>query len=192
MAKKYEFKPDKTGKSFLERLYLTPLQRKKLFKWVLYGLLLTLLSVLQDVIFCDLQVLKASTDLVPCGIFLICILEGTQAGSVFALVTSMLYLFSGTAPGPYVIVFITLIAILISAFRQAYMRKGFITAMLCSGAAMLVYELALFAIGLFLKLTYFVRVFGFLTTVCLTLFFAPLIFFAGRAVYSLGGETWKE
>lgn len=192
MAKKYEFKPDKAGRSLLERLYLTPLQRRNVLKWVLYGLLLTVLSVLQDVIFCDLEILGASTDLVPCGIFLICILEGAQSGCVFALVASLLYLFTGTAPGPYAMVFITLIAILVTAFRQGYMRKGFPSAMICVGSAMVIYELALFAIGLFLKLTYFSRVFGFLTTVCLTAVFAPAIFFVGRAICSLGGETWKE
>ena len=32
MAKKYEFKPDKTGTGFLNKLYLTQLQRQALLK----------------------------------------------------------------------------------------------------------------------------------------------------------------
>ena len=130
MLFKKEFKADKPKSGFLSKLYLTPLQRKGLLKWVLYSLLLILLSVLQDVVLSRLRLFGATTDLVPCGIILICILEGAESGSIFALIASALYLFSGTAPGPYSLVFLTALAIGTSIFRQAYLQKGLGAALL--------------------------------------------------------------
>lgn len=192
MARKYEFRPDSDRKSLLQRLHLTGQQRKNLFKWVLYALLLVVLSVLQDVILTPIRLFGASTDLVPCAIIMICVTEGAQAGCVFALISSLLYLFSGTAPGPYAMVFITLLAILVSAFRQGYLRKGFAAAMLCTGAAMLVYELALFTIGLFLKLTTPGRLLSFIITALFSMVAAPLLYLLAGVISAIGGESWKE
>lgn len=192
MAKKYEFRPDSDRKGLMQRLYLSQQQRKIVLKWVLYALLLVVLSVLQDVILTPIRILGASTNLVPCAIIVICIAEGVQSGSVFALVASLLYLFSGTAPGPYAMVFITLLAILVSAFRQGYLRKGFAASMLCTGAAMLVYELALFVIGLFLKLTSPARFLSFVLTAMFTMVVAPLLYLLAKAISAIGGQSWKE
>ena len=71
MARKNEFQPDKPKSVLINRLHLTRLQRKKLLKWVLYSLVLLALSLVQDVMLCHFRVLGASTDLVPCAIFLI-------------------------------------------------------------------------------------------------------------------------
>ena len=87
MARKVEFKPDKPRTSLLNKLYLTQKQRRSLLKWVLYTLVLVFLSVLQDVLLCRMDILGATTELVPCGIFLICLLEGTESGCIFALVS---------------------------------------------------------------------------------------------------------
>lgn len=192
MARKYEFRPDSDRKGLLQRLHLTQQQRKNLLKWVLYALLLVALSVLQDVILTPIRLFGASTDLVPCAIIVICITEGAESGSVFALVASLLYLFSGTAPGPYAMVFITLLAIVVSAFRQGYLRKGFAASMLCTGAAMLVYELALFVIGLFLKLTSPARFMSFVFTAMFSMLAAPLLYLLAKAISAIGGQSWKE
>lgn len=192
MAKKNEFQPDKPRFGLLDRLYLTKKQRRSVLKWALYGLVLLALSLMQDVILCHLRIFGASTDLVPCGIFLICILEGTQTGSVFALVSSLIYLFSGTAPGPYAMVLITALAIGVTIFRQAYLQKGFGAAMLCVAAAILLYELIIFAMGLFLGLTIPERLPGFLITAVLSSIAAPALYPAFIAIGSIGGEPWKE
>ena len=49
--KKYEFKPDRSGSNWMDRLYLTPQQRMRILKWSLYSLLCVFLLVLQDVAF---------------------------------------------------------------------------------------------------------------------------------------------
>lgn len=192
MAKKNEFKPDKQGTPFLKRLYLTPRQRRTLLKWALYSLAMVVLSLLQDVLLCRLDIFGATTDLVPCGIILVCLLESAESGSVFALIASMLYLFSGTAPGAYCILFITLPAVLVSVFRQAYLRVGFGAAMLCSGVAVMVYELLVFAAGAFLGFTGGSRFGVFALTGALSLLTLPALYPVLKAIGRIGGQGWKE
>ena len=192
MAKKYEFRPDKPRSGLLSKLYLTKLQRRALLKWCLYGFLLLALSVLQDVILSQVRLFGATTELVPCGIFLICILEGIHTGSVFALVASLVYLFSGTAPGPYAMVFLVVLAVLACIFRQAYLQRGFSSVMLCTALSMVVYELAIFAMGLFLNLTSAGRIVGFGVTTVLSVLIAPALYPIAVAIGKLGGNPWKE
>ena len=125
MRKQKDFKPDKEGAGLLARLYITQKQRRSVYKWSLYAFLLLVLSVLQDVVLCRVRIFGATTDLVPCAIILICVLEGGEGGAVFALISSLLYVYSGTAPGPYCMVFLVLFALGISIFRQAYLQSGF-------------------------------------------------------------------
>lgn len=192
MGKKYEFQPDKPRSSWLSKLYLTRLQRLSLLKWVLYGLMLLVLSVVQDVILCRFRLFGATTDLVPCGIFLICLVEGTERGSLFALITSMLYFFSGSAPGTHVMVLITVLSITICALRQGYLQRGFAAAMLCTLLFMVLYETGVFAVALFLKVTYLERFLSFAITVGLTLITAPILYPIFVSIGSIGGDAWKE
>ncbi len=192
MAKKYEFKPDKPRSTLLSKLHLTRLQRRTLLKWALYALILLVLSILQDVLLCRVRIFGATTELVPCGIFLICLAEGVESGSVFALISSSLYLFSGTAAGNYSIVFITASAVGVTLLRQSYLQKTFSAAMLCTACAMTVYTLCVFAIGLFLGLTTASRIGSFLAGVLLTMVTAPVIYPVVTAVSRIGGDAWKE
>lgn len=192
MAKKYEFKPDKSQGNLLSHFLLTERQRKSLLKWGLYGAFLLVLSVVQDVLLSRVRLAGATTELVPCAIFLVCILEGTEQGSVFALIASVLYLFSGTAPGPYSMVFITGLSVGVSIFRQAFLQQGFSAAMLCTCVAMVVYTVANFAFGLFLGLTILPRFPGFLITAGLSLLAVPVLYPVLQAISKLGGQSWKE
>lgn len=192
MALKKEFKSDKPHSGFWGKLYMTPKQRKELLKWSLYGALLLALSLLQDVVLCRVHLLGATTELVPVGIFLICILEGAESGSVFALVSSLLYLFSGTAAGPYSMVFITVLAVGTAIFRQAYLQKGLAAAILCAGAATFVYEFLQFLMGLFLGLTILSRFVGFVITASLSVIAIPLLYPIALSIGTIGGQIWKE
>lgn len=192
MARKYEFKPDRSGSGLLHKLYLTQKQRRTLLKWLLYGLMLLVLSVVQDVILCQTRLFGATTELVPCGIFLICVTVGAEAGCVFSLVAAFLYLFSGTAAGYYCVVFITGLAVAVTLLRQSYLRRSFSSTMLCVAAAMVVYEVLVFAFGLFFGLTTFARLGGFLITAVLSLATAPILYSVVNAIGAIGGESWKE
>lgn len=192
MSKKYEFQPDKPRSTWLSKLYLTRLQRLALLKWVLYALCLIILSVVQDVILCRFRFHGATTELVPIGIFLICLIEGTQQGSLFSLIASLLYFFSGSSPGAHSMVLITVLSIVICAMRQGYLQKGFAAAMLCTVLFMVLYEAAIFAVALFLKVTILERFVGFAITTGLSLISAPILYPIFVSIGSIGGDAWKE
>lgn len=192
MAKKYEFKQDKQGTGFWSKLYLTKKQRRSILRWALYALVLLVASVVQDVILCRFRLLGATTDLVPCGIILICILEGAQKGSIFALTASLLHMFAGGMPGVYSMVFLTVLAVCVSILRQAYLQKGLGATLLCTGIAMVMYVLLNFAMGLFLGLTLPSRLGGILLSAVLTLPAVLILNPICMSIEALGGETWKE
>ena len=164
----------------------------QIWKWSLYSILLLVLSLIQDVVLCKLDVRGSTTELVPVGIFMICILEGAESGSIFALIASLLYLFSGSAAGPYSMLFITALAIGVTIFRQAYLQKDFASVVLCTVVGLLLYELAVFAMGLFLDYTIPGRIVGFCITALLSAVAAPILYPIAVAIRSLGGEVWKE
>lgn len=192
MAKKYEFRPDKPKFSLLTYLILSPNQRRKALKWGLYTAFLVFLSVLQDVALSRVRILGATTELIPCAIFLICIMEGVEQGSVFALISSLLYLFSGTAPGVYSMVAIVFCAIGACVVRQAYLQERFSSAMISTSLAMVCYVLTNFIFGLFLGLTIWSRFHGFLITAVLSLLAVPAFYPIFKAIGKIGGQLWKD
>ena len=192
MAGKFEFKPDRPQSGFLSHLMLTKLQRRSVLKWTLYATILLVLSLLQDVILCRFRIFGATTELVPCGIFLICVLEGTEKGSVFALCSACLYLFSGSAAGYYSIVIITALGVGVTLFQQSYFQKSFSSTMLCVSIAMLAYELIVFLIGLFFGMTTFGRIGTHLLTGLLSLIAAPILYPIADKIGNIGGDSWKE
>lgn len=192
MAKRSEFKPDKPRSGWLSKLYITPKQRRSILKWVLYTAVLLVLSLLQDVVLCNFRLFGAATELVPCAIFLICLLEGTQSGCIFSLIAACLYWFSGAALGAFAMVLITFLSIFACMFRQGYLQKGFGAAMLCTGSCILIYEMGLFLLGAILNLTPWSRFGGFLLTAAMSAVIAPVLYPLLLAIESIGGETWKE
>lgn len=192
MTKKQEFRPDKPSISLLSRLMLTKKQQKNLLKWIFYGLFLAVVSVVQDVLLSRVRLMGATTELVPCTIFLICLIEGVHSGSIFSLTAGLLYLFSGTAPGPYSMVAITFLSIGICMFQQTYLRERFPSVMLCTTIAMLFYVLVNFAFGLFLGLTLLSRFHGFMITAGLSLLCVPLFYPIVKVINAFGGKSWKE
>ena len=194
MAKKnrYEFRPDKVNNDTLGKLLLTRQQFLRLSRWVLLSSLCLTGLVLQDVVMSRFQLFGATTDLAPLLIFAVCILQGGESGCVFALLASLVYHFSGSAPGAYCIVLITFLSVLAAIFRQAYLRKGFSALVLCSSLCMVIYEISVFLIGLFLNQTYSQRFGSFLLTAGLTLLCLPVVYPIVLSIGKIGGETWKE
>ena len=193
MAKrKYDFRPDRLRSTLASKLYLTPKQRLTFLRWFLLCLLLVAASVLQDVILCRFQLFGATTDLVPCVIILICVILGTGNSSVFVLLAALAYQSSGTSPGYYVIPLITILAILLSMFRESFLRKSFSSVMLSAGTAVVLYEMLLFAAGLAFGSTRLDRWSVFLITGGLSLITLPILYPLVKTIAKIGGETWKE
>ena len=189
---KYEFKPDPIGPAPLKGFYLTPRQRQQLLKWTLYAAMVLVALVLQDTMLGRIRFCGATTDLAVCVIMLIGVMEGAESGGTFALLAAVFYYFSGSAPGPYVIILITAAVIGAALFRQSYWSQGLSTAVLCTGAGMLVYELVLFLIGIFMDLTRWNRLGVFILTAALSALCVFLMYPLVRGIGKIGGEPWKE
>jgi len=190
--RKEEFREDKPRSGLLSKLYLTQKQRLQLLKWALYALVLIVLSVVQDVLLSRWRFFGTTTDLVPCGIFLIVVAEGMETGSVFSLIAACCYLFSGSSSGNYTIVIITLLSIGAAFFRQSYLRKGLGASLLCVSLAMVLYQLSIFLVAVFLDLTAFSRITAHLMSAALTLISVPILYPIVGGIYSIGGDAWKE
>ena len=192
MAKKYEFQPDKPYATWLSKLQLTRQQQKQAIKWTLYALILLVLSLVQDVVLCRFRLYGGTTELVPCGIFIISIMEGTHKGSVFALLASGFYLLSGSAPGPHVLVLITVMAVFTAALRQTYLHPRLPAVLLCVALSMAVYELGIFAFCLLLGQVTADRYLSFVVPAVTSLAAVPIVYPFAKLIGRIGGETWKE
>ena len=188
----YEFKPDRERIPLSKRLHLTALQKRQLLQWGLYSLLCLFLLIVQIVIMSRVSFRGATTDLVPTAILLICIISDAYAGSLFAIIASSLFVFSGASPGPYVIAYITVLGVAAAIFRQSFWRRGFRSNILCAGLALLCYELAVFGTGIFLSLTYWGRIGVFLHTWLLSFLVMLALYPLIRRIQKIGGETWRE
>ena len=192
LRQQHEFRPDAPRISLPRLFHLTNLQRRSLLKWSLYALVCLVCLLVQDVIMSRTHIFGATTDLVVCAIFLITVIEGTDTGSLFVLIASLLYFFSGSAPGAFAVALITILGIGAAMFRQLYWHRNERSILLCTGLALMIYELGVFLGGLFLELTHFGRVGAFFMTGLLScvllLPLYPLIDRIGR----IGGTEWKE
>ena len=190
--KEMEFKPDKQGTTWLKTLQVTHAQRDRWIKWGSIVGILVLLSVIQDVLMSRALIFGTTTELVAAAILLITVMEGIQSGSMFVLIASLLYYFSGTAPGPYAVAVLTVLGIGACMFRQLYWHRNSGSIILCAGLALMLYEMIAFGIGIFNGLTYWGRAMAFVTkgliswAVMLPLY--PLI----HAIGEIGGNAWKE
>ncbi len=188
----FEYRPDRTEGSFLARLLPTKKQRQKLLKWSLYSLLVLVLSLLQDVLLCKVRIFGATTDLVPCCIMLICMLEGAQRSSIFCVSAALFFVASGSSPGYYVMPVITLIAMIVTMFRQGYLRLSFGTVFACLVVALFAYEMTVFAMEWLSGRVLLERITAFSWKAVLSLAVAPLLYPMAAAIEKIGGETWKE
>ena len=187
-----EFRPDREGTGQLNKLWPTPRQQLWALQWLFYGTVCLVGLLAQDVLLCRVNLLGGCTDLVPCLILMVAVMQGVESGSVFSLVMSVLYFFSGSSAGFYVIPLLTAVAVFVTIFRQAFLRQGLGAIVLCAAIGMVIYELALFGISLFLKLTVWGRVGTALLTALLSLPAVPVFYPVLLAIGKLGGQTWKE
>ena len=189
---KNEFRPDREGTGQLNKLWPTPKQQLRALRWLLFSALCLVGLLAQDVLLYRVNVWGGCTDVVPCLVLMVVVLQGAESGSVFALIMSVLYFFSGSSPGFHVIPLLTVVAVFVVIFRQAFLRQGFFTLLLCVAMGMTLYELGMFGVSLFLKLTVVSRVWAALATALVSMAVVPVFYPVLRAIGKLGGEAWKE
>ena len=196
MAKKklpeIEFKPDPTGSDHRKIFQFTGYQRSQILKWCLYALLAIAALLVQDTILARIRIGGATTDLLVGVVMLVAMLEGAENGGAFALLRSVFYYLSGSAPGPYVVVLVTAVAILGSLYRQGYWSQSMSSTLLCSFLSMVTYEILLMITGLFLHLTVLRRIGVFFSVAVLTTIALVPLYYVARGIGQIGGELWKE
>lgn len=187
-----EFKPDPQTATWTKTLHMTALQRLRLGKWALYGVCLLMCLVVQDVVMSSIRLFGGTTDLVVCGILLITMLEGTEVGSLFVLISSCLYYFSGSAPGAFSVGLLTFLGIAATLLRQMYLHRSRGAIVVCTALAVVAYELGLFVVGLFTGLTIFSRLPSFLVTCVACILTLNPLYSLIYKIGTIGGTTWKE
>lgn len=187
-----DFKPDATTATWLKTTRLTQQQRQRLTKWGFYILTIILALVIQDTIMSQFRLFGATTDLAVCVILLITVLEGTEVGSLFVLFASAFYYFSGSAPGPYCVVLMTVLGITATMLRQMYWHRSKGSVLLCAMLALMGYEMGLFVVGILTELTWAGRIGSFaMTGIYSSLLMIPLYSLVYK-IGLIGGNTWRE
>lgn len=190
--KQPEFRPDAQSATWIKTMRMTRQQRQRLGKWLLYAAVILLALVIQDVMMSRVYLFGATTDLAVTVILLIAVLEGTEVGSVFVLLASTLYYFSGTAPGAYSIGLMTFLGTGAALVRQMYLHRSRGAIVLCAGLAQMLYELGLYGLGVFMELTRWDRLGSFALTGLYGLLVMIPLYPLVHKIGLIGGNTWKE
>ena len=187
-----EFRPDKQTKEFSKLFHITQVQRDTMLKWSCIILLCLLMSVIQDVMMSRFRIFGITTDLMPMVILLITVTEGISNGSLFVLAASLLYYFSGSAPGPFSVASLTILGIGACIFRQLYWHRNRSSIVLCAGLALMLYEFITYGIGIFMGLTYWGRIGIFAGSGFVSWLLMIPMYNLINAIGTIGGNTWKE
>lgn len=187
-----EFKPDKPRVSPLKPLRFTHLQWLQTLRWLCYIGVCVLCLVIQDTIMSRITIFGATTDLAVSAMLLITVIEGSDVGSVFILIASTIYYFSGSAPGPYSVGLLTVLGLAATFIRQVVWNRSRSSIVLCAGLAAMAYEFSLYLVGLFLGLTAWFRLPRFLLTGVLTVAAMVPLYYCIYRIGQIGGYTWKE
>jgi len=187
-----DFKPDVQTATWTKTARLTRQQQLRLTRWTLYVLTVVLSVIAQDVVMSKVSIFGATTDLPASTILLITVMEGTEIGSIFVLIASTLYYFSGNAPSAFCIGLLTILGIAATLFRQMYWHRSKGSIILCSAIALIGYELGLFVVGLGGALTHWGRLPVFVITAAFSCFALIPLYSLIYKIGLIGGNTWKE
>ena len=190
--KDLDFKPDVQKATWVKTNRLTKQQQLRLVRWVLYVLTVAACLILQDVIMSQFSIFGATTDLPACAILLITVIEGTEIGSIFVLIASTVYYFSGNAPTAFCIGLMTVFGICTTLFRQMFWHRSKGSILLCAALALTGYELGLFAVGLSSMLTHWGRFPSFVLTAIYSCLVQIPLYSLIYKIGLIGGNTWKE
>ena len=191
-AERSEFRPDSQESPFLKSLHFTHQQRIRLLRWVLLSLVCILCLVVQDCVMSQVSIFRTTTDLCVGAMLIIAVIEGSEVGSVFILIASCIYYFSGSAPGPYSVGMLSLLGMLASLFRQQFWHRSSGSILFCSGLAVMLYEIGLYIVGMSMGLTRWYRFPRFFLTGALTVAVMIPLYRLINRIGLIGGNTCKE
>lgn len=190
--KKVEFKEDSLGTGIIQKLYMTRQQRLTLLRWFSLSMVCIMATVLQDSLFSRFRIFGAYTDLAAAAILLVTVVEGTETGSIFVLIASIIYYFTGFAPGPYVVASLPILGLFATMFRQLYWHRSQGTILLCGWIAQMGHQIVVFVASYLSGLTLLDRLPRFLLTGVYGCIAMALLYPLVNRLGKIGGHTWKE
>ena len=171
---------------------MTQQQRLTFLRWGCYALSCLLAVVLQDTIFSRIHILDSTLDLPAVVLLLITVIEGTETGSIFILIASTLYYWTGSAQGPYCVAAFTILGIAATMLRQLYWHRSRGSILLCGCSALMLYEIVVFGASIFSGLTHWGRFPRFFVTGVLSCVVMVPLYSLIHRIGKIGGHTWKE
>ncbi len=171
----------------LDKFYISPKQWWHILRWVLYSLLFLTAMILQTVILGKDGLWGHTPDLVALVIITVCLVEGSERGGLFALLTSTIWALAGIDRGALQILCLTVLPILGSHYGRRVLSIAYVPELLSC-------ILILFITG---SLQYFLRLFydgipshlfitRMLPGILVTLLFQPLVYWLVKSVEKIG------
>ena len=81
---------------------------------------------------------------------------------------------------------------IISMLRQNYLQRSYGAAMLCSGVAVVLYELSIFIASVLSGASNLSRIGSILVTAGLSIISLPILYPILCSIQQIGGDSWKE
>lgn len=159
-----------------KHFHLTKRQWQGILKWSLYGLLTLLTLLFQTVVLSRTTGLRIKPAPLPVLIVCICVREGPERGGVYAIVSALLWYFSGAEFGNLSVAALPIGAMLSAVLCRAVLTLRFVPTALCAFAVTLVNASLIFLFKLILPPTVAPENYWkiLLPGVCLSLVFLPL------------------
>lgn len=176
--------------SQIKKLHITRSQWRIFLKWALYAAAFVATVVVQSVILSRLPVFDAKVNLVPYFIGCVCLIEGADSGSIFALITSLVWALSGGDLGYVSILVLTCGGMGIGLLVKRFLRLQLLTCIICCLLLSLCHESVIFLLRLFLKTATAQQYFRILIPgVLLGIPSCPVFFYLFRAIHRVGGSS---
>lgn len=137
----------------LKHFHLTKNQWLGILKWSLYGLLTLLTLLLQTVVLSRTTQLRIKPTPLPVLIVCVCVREGPERGGIYAIVTALLWCFSGADYGNLSMAILPVGAILSAVLCRAVLTLRFLPTALCAFGVCLLNASIIFVFKLILPPT---------------------------------------
>lgn len=171
----------------LDKFYITPGQWRHFFRWTLYSLLFLSAMILQTVIWGDDGFLGQNPHVVAVVILTVCMVEGTERGGLFALLTSTFWALSGIDRGALQILCLTTLPILSVYWTRKLFSISYIPDLLSCGLILFITNTVDFLLRMFYDGVpghmFFTRL---LPGIGVTLLFQPLIYWLVKSMEKIG------
>ena len=177
----------------LKKLRITRLQWRTIMKWALYAFAFVATLVIQSVILSRLLVFGTKVNLVPYFIGCVCVIEGPDSGSVFALIASLVWALSGGDLGFVSIAVLTCGGMGVGLLMRDLLHRRLLTCVICCFALSLCHDTAIFLLRLYLNTVTARQYFRILIPgTILGVLSCPVFYHLFRAIHRLGGSAWND